>query len=161
MVLAVVWAYLEKVDATKRLFRVKIKRGQTHIETGYKVTVMAAGEKETYIEVKLDTGEKILPISNRHECVAVLTRASASQENVVYIVHPYHYLSVPERITYYFTREKYSFDGWYDSSHPRYDRNFKSWDAYLSRPVGMKTEGYLKSTNLRTELEITEFHVDG
>lgn len=159
LVLALAWAYLENFGSSKRVFRVKIKQLRHHKEIAYKATLLGLSEDEAIIEVKFDSTAQILPRARRYECVAQLRRASASQRNVIDVMHPNHYTSASERITFHFTGEKFSFDGQYDSDHPHYDRYFKSWDGYIDHPVGMRTQGYIKEGKITTELEVGEFDV--
>lgn len=184
-VLALVWAYLQwaqikaattgqpNPNAHKRQFKLTLTKtwnqdAKTAVDSKYIATVVGSSKNNSalYVEVKLDSGKHILPVSKRYECVAGIKMASTREWNKVYFSHDYHYLSIPEEITFFYNDSgTFSFSGLYQSEHYYHERQFEAKYAYnTERPVGMKVQGYLKhgpQTGRKEsfELEVKEFDV--
>lgn len=167
-VLAIVWAYLQRINPAKRSFRVTVTKksaaigdGRGEYDVKYSVTVVGRDNATIHMSVRLESGAHILPVSKRYECVAMVTIASANRPNVVYIEHPHHYLSVPEEVEFFFNGDRYKLVSRFSSSHSYYQQDAKTDDAaYASSPVGLRVTGYLQSGH-RYDWEIKDFTVDG
>ncbi len=164
LALLVVWAYLQKVNATKRAFRVTISRksAQTGItDTQYVVNVTGRSDHNTHMQVRLNSGGHILPVSMRYECAAILSVASASRPNTVYLEHPYHNLSIPEEVEFYFNGSRFKLTSRFASEHNYFRREARvDQPVDAANPAGLRVESYHQNGS-RYELEIKYFFVDG